>query len=96
MKAIQNILDCHIQDLLREIISSDISSDGDSVSSGKLDLVDDELRFLFVKAMNAGEFRFLVWAVHEIASYALSDDDFCTLLSEKESTATTNALNTAV
>ena len=52
-EAARNILDCHVQDLLREIISSDIPSDSDSVSSSKLDFVNDELRLLFVEAVKS-------------------------------------------
>jgi len=41
-----------VDDLLREVISTDVPTNGDGVSSERLDLLNNELSFLFVQVAN--------------------------------------------
>lgn len=45
-----NALDCDSNDLLREVIRADITADSERVAACELDLVDDKLCLLLVKA----------------------------------------------
>lgn len=42
--------DCSVEDLLREVVSTDIPTDSDGVPSESLDFLDNELNFLFIEA----------------------------------------------
>lgn len=43
--------DCNIEDLFREVIRTDVPTDGDGVSSKSFNFLNDNLGFLFVKAV---------------------------------------------
>ena len=42
--------DCSIEDLLREVISTNVPADSDGVPSKSSDFLNDKLGFLFIKA----------------------------------------------
>ena len=42
--------DSSVENLLREVISTDVPADGDGVSSESFDLLDDKLSFPLIKA----------------------------------------------
>ena len=43
--------DCSVDDLLREVICTGVSADGDGVPPKSVDFLNDKLGFLFVKAV---------------------------------------------
>ena len=42
--------DCSAEDLLREVVCTDVSTDGNGVPSKSVNFLNDKLSFLFVKA----------------------------------------------
>jgi len=46
--------DCSVEDLLREVIGTDVPTDSDGVPSESFDFLDNELSFLFIEATEIG------------------------------------------
>jgi hypothetical protein len=42
--------DCSVEDILREVVCTDVPADGDGVPSKSFNFLNDKLGFLFVKA----------------------------------------------
>lgn len=80
-----------VKDRLREVISTDVPTDGDGVSSESFDLLNDKLSFLLVKAAEIGESMRLGDGKIN-GTNALADYNLCTFFGKDDSSTPSNSL----
>jgi len=82
--------DRSLEDPFREVIGTDIPTDGDGVPSKSFDFLDDKLGFLFIEAVESNVSIGL--RSRQDGVDVLADHNLCTLLGKDDSGAPSNSL----